>query len=87
VNPGLPLRSFPFDGEGVTAVVTTRHGGVSVGPYASLNLGAQVGDEQHAVRQNRGRVAAAVGVDRLTIAAQSSAGQTPAVATTASRAR
>ena len=70
MNPGLPLRSFPFDGEGVTAVVTTRHGGVSVGPYASLNLGAQVGDEQHAVRQNRGRVAAAVGVDRLTIAAQ-----------------
>jgi polyphenol oxidase len=70
VNSGLPLRSFPFDGEGVTAVVTTRHGGVSVGPYASLNLGAQVGDDQHAVRQNRGRVAAALGVDRLTIAAQ-----------------
>jgi YfiH family protein len=70
VKSGLPLRSFPFDGEGVTAVVTTRYGGVSVGPYASLNLGAQVGDDQHAVRQNRGRVAAALGVDRLTIAAQ-----------------
>ena len=70
MNSGLPLRSFPFDGEGVTAVVTTRHGGVSVGPYASLNLGAQVGDDQQAVRQNRGRVAAALGVDRLTIAAQ-----------------
>ena len=70
MNSVLPLRSFPFDGEGVTAVVTTRHGGVSAGPYASLNLGAQVGDDQHAVRQNRGRVAAALGVDRLTIAAQ-----------------
>jgi YfiH family protein len=70
VNAGLPLRSFPFDGEGVTAVVTTRRGGVSSGPYASLNLGAQVGDDPQAVRQNRGRVAAALGVDRLTIAAQ-----------------
>ena len=70
MNSGLPLRSFPFDGEGVTAVVTTRHGGVSSGPYASLNLGAQVGDDPQAVRENRGRVAAALGVGRLTIAAQ-----------------
>jgi YfiH family protein len=70
VNPELPLRAFPFSGDGVTAVVTTRHGGVSVGPYASLNLGAQVGDDLAAVRQNRARVAAAVGAGRLTIAAQ-----------------
>ena len=70
MNSGLPLRPFPFDGEGVTAVVTTRHGGVSSGPYASLNLGAQVGDDPQAVRENRGRVAAALGVGRLTIAAQ-----------------
>jgi polyphenol oxidase len=70
VDPRLPLRSFPFDRDGVTAVVTTRHGGVSTGPYASLNLGAQVGDDQQAVRRNRGRVAAAVGADRLTIPAQ-----------------
>ena len=45
MNSGLPLRSFPFDGEGVTAVVTTRRGGVSAGPYDSLNLGDQVGDD------------------------------------------
>jgi polyphenol oxidase len=70
VDSGLPLRAFPFHGDGVTAVVTTRHGGVSTGPYESLNLGAQVGDDLQAVRQNRGRVAAALGVDRLTIAAQ-----------------
>jgi hypothetical protein len=70
VNSELPLRPFPFSGDGVTAVVTTRHGGVSVGPYASLNLGAQVGDDRQAVLENRGRVAAALGVDRLTIAAQ-----------------
>lgn len=70
MNSELPLRSFPFSGDGVTAVVTTRHGGVSTGPYASLNLGAQVGDDFEAVRRNRGLVAAALGVDRLTIAAQ-----------------
>ena len=70
MNSELPLRSFPFSGDGVTAVVTTRHGGVSTGPYASLNLGAQVGDDLEAVRRNRGLVAAALGVDRLTIAAQ-----------------
>ena len=70
MNDELPLRSFPFDGDGVTAVVTTRRGGVSVGPYGSLNLGAQVGDDPQAVRENRGRVAAALGVGRLTIAAQ-----------------
>jgi polyphenol oxidase len=70
VDSELPLRSFPFSGDGVIAVVTTRHGGVSAGPYASLNLGAQVGDDPQAVLQNRARVAAAVGVDRLTIAAQ-----------------
>ena len=70
MNSELPLHPFPFSGDGVTAVVTTRHGGVSAGPYASLNLGAQVGDDPQAVRQNRARVAAAVGADRLTIAAQ-----------------
>jgi YfiH family protein len=70
VNSALPLRSFPFDSDGVTAVVTTRHGGVSSGPYDSLNLGDQVGDDHQAVLRNRGRLAAALGVDRLTIAAQ-----------------
>ena len=37
----------------VQAVATTRHGGVSGGPYASLNLGEHVGDDPSAVRQNR----------------------------------
>lgn len=70
MNSRLPLRAFPFDGDGVTAVVTTRHGGVSSGPYDSLNLGIQVGDDRQAVLTNRSRVAAALGVPRLTIAAQ-----------------
>lgn len=34
---------------------TTRAGGVSEGPYASLNLGASVGDDPAAVAENRRR--------------------------------
>lgn len=64
------LRPFPFSGDGVTAVVTTRHGGVSSGNYASLNLGDHVGDEPEAVLENRRRVADAIGVHRLTVADQ-----------------
>lgn len=37
----------------VRALTTTRTGGASRGPYASLNLGDHVGDEPEAVRQNR----------------------------------
>jgi hypothetical protein len=69
--PGnLPLRPFPFHGAEVTAVVTTRHGGVSTGVYDSLNLGDHVGDDHSNVVENRRRVASAVGVDRLTVADQ-----------------
>lgn len=38
---------------GVTAFTTLRTDGVSAGPYASLNLGAHVGDDPDLVRQNR----------------------------------
>ena len=37
----------------VRALVTTRNGGVSAGPYASLNLGLHVGDAPAAVARNR----------------------------------
>ncbi len=37
----------------VRALVTTRRGGVSTGPYASLNLGGHVGDVVASVVQNR----------------------------------
>src|SRR5215472_3636754 len=69
-SSALALRPFPFHGDGVTAIVTTRHGGVSTGVYASLNLGDHVGDDHQAVRENRRRLAAALGVDRLTVADQ-----------------
>jgi polyphenol oxidase len=42
----------------VRALVTTRSGGVSSGPYASLNLGTRVGDDARAVHENRARLRA-----------------------------
>lgn len=44
--------------EGVRARFTLRAGGVSSGPYASLNVGAHVGDDPAAVAENRRRVRA-----------------------------
>jgi len=66
----LQLRLFPFHGDGVAAVVSTRHGGASAGCYESLNLGDHVGDDHQAVLENRRRLATALGVARLTIADQ-----------------
>ncbi len=45
----------------VRAVCTTRSGGVSLGPYDSLNLGDHVNDDADAVRANRERMAAVMG--------------------------
>ena len=42
----------------VKALITTRRGGVSTGPYASLNLGFSTEDDPDAVRTNRARLAA-----------------------------
>ena len=53
VAPGAAL--WPVD-----AVVTTREGGVSTGPFASLNLGLHVGDDPRHVIENRRRAAAAL---------------------------
>jgi purine-nucleoside/S-methyl-5'-thioadenosine phosphorylase / adenosine deaminase len=43
------------------AAVTTRSGGVSSGPYATLNLSLSVGDDPGRVLENRRRLAAALG--------------------------
>jgi YfiH family protein len=42
---------------------TTRVGGVSDGPYSSLNLGRMLGDEPERVDENRRRVCTALGAD------------------------
>jgi YfiH family protein len=47
---------------GASVAVTTRSGGVSTGPYRSLNLGLHVGDEPASVVENRRRAAAGFGV-------------------------
>jgi polyphenol oxidase len=46
---------------GITHGFTSRRGGVSVGPFSSLNLGAGVNDNPDAVRDNRQRALKAVG--------------------------
>lgn len=44
----------------VAALITTRSGGVSTGSYASLNLGAHVGDRPEDVARNRARLRASL---------------------------
>lgn len=57
---------------GVAHAFTNRLGGVSGGPYASLNLGLHVGDDPQAVWKNRRRALLAAGADpeRLTLGEQ-----------------
>lgn len=46
----------------VRACMTTREGGVSRGPYASLNLGTHVGDDAADVAENRRRLRRQLGL-------------------------
>lgn len=57
---------------GVEAAFTTRRGGVSEGPYRSLNLGLSTEDEPRRVRTNRRRVLDRMGFepDQLAVAGQ-----------------
>jgi len=48
---------------GAHAAFTTRLGGVSEPPFDSLNLGVLTDDDERAVRENRRRLAAALGID------------------------
>jgi hypothetical protein len=49
---------------GVDAAVTARSGGVSAGPYDSLNLSFSVGDDPAHVLENRRRLATSFGAGR-----------------------
>jgi len=69
----LPELRAPFHWEGdhvaadlpgARALFTTRRGGVSGGPFASLNLGRLTADDGADVDENRARVAAATGCPR-----------------------
>jgi polyphenol oxidase len=58
----LRLLTWPaLEASGADAAVTARSGGVSSGPYATLNLSLSVGDDPVNVLENRRRLAAAVG--------------------------
>ncbi len=50
---------------GVTHGFFTRHGGVSTGIYAALNGGQGSQDTAQSVAENRARIAAHLGVERL----------------------
>ena len=58
-----------WDVDGYTVAFTTRVGGVSEGPYESLNLGRKSGDEVERVDENRRIACEAIGadVDRLAL--------------------
>ena len=58
--------TYLFDslaGHAVQAHVSTRHGGVSPAPWATLNFSVSRGDSLERVRANRVRFAQAVGID------------------------
>lgn len=58
--------------DGVTAGFSLRRGGVSAGPYRSLNLGLSTGDDPQNVARNRRLLFAPLGIDvnRLAVAGQ-----------------
>ena len=69
-DPALPAP-FRWEGEHIAAdlpggrvLFSTRRGGVSEGPFASLNLGRLTADDGANVDANRERLAAAVGLPR-----------------------
>ena len=57
------LRWLEADLPGARAAFSTRLGGVSAGPYESLNLGVLTDDVSDRVLQNRRRLDAAFGID------------------------
>ena len=61
---GVPFLSYPMLEK--TGIVnhgfSTRLGGVSKGPCATMNISTTRGDDPEAVRENQRRIAAAIGV-------------------------
>lgn len=54
-DPAFLIPDWPAPAR-VRAVMTTRAGGVSLGPYASFNLGRSCGDDLESVLENRRRL-------------------------------
>jgi hypothetical protein len=64
------IRSDLLQADGLVHAFTTRTGGVSEGPYASLNLTRSRGDDPANVSENRRRMREALGLDELVFATQ-----------------
>jgi len=63
-RPPLDVLTWPaLSALGCDVVATTRHGGVSTGRWATLNLGLHVGDDPGAVVENRARAARSIGAE------------------------
>jgi hypothetical protein len=57
-------RTIDVSLPGGQVAFSTRRGGVSEGPYESLNLGILTDDDQSRVAENRGLLASDVGLDQ-----------------------
>ena len=70
--PGTLVFESLHELPGFRHAITTRAGGLSAGPYATMNLSFGVGDDPEAVAENRRRAVAAIGADvgRLVVAGQ-----------------
>jgi len=68
----MSVPVFRWHAPGCEVVFSTRQGGVSDGPFESLNLGRRTGDDVTHVDENRRRLCALIGADeeRLTIGFQ-----------------
>ena len=64
------IRSGLLQRDGLVHAFTTRTGGTSRGPYASLNLTRSRGDDPASIAENRARVRDALGLDDLVFATQ-----------------
>ena len=64
------LSPFWVDLDGAHVLFSTRLGGVSEGPYESLNLGLLTGDRPEPVFENRRRLAKTAGLERVAMAHQ-----------------
>ena len=65
-----PLPHYVFQGLPLRHAVFTRYGGVSQGPYQSLNLSYEVGDAPERVHENRKRIKDLLGCRALLSAKQ-----------------
>jgi YfiH family protein len=63
VDSAVPAWRSPTPIAGAIPAFTTRRGGVSEGPYESLNLGRSTEDRPEAVDENRRRILTSLGLD------------------------